>query len=592
MNGNRSHRAVLTFSTVFGLCLALPLGAEDGPPVQRAAEPSRPQRLQIPRAARAELPANPQVYVNRKQAHLRDHHLVKTPPVRLSPRVARIADVSRGPETELAPMADSPVEILVNHPLNDSETGGLTSTVGEPSVASSSGNHVLMTGNWYAAFSDDGGNSFQFVNPNETFPETDTHSFCCDQVAIYSPDHDLLMWFLQYTQDGHSNIVRLAVAQGEDIGNQNWQHYDFSPQGVGGWSDEWFDFPDLALNSDHVYISTNSFATQGTTNSNDDDFARAVALRLPLDRLANYEPVTADFFQTEEAFSLRPTHGAGVGTMHFGSHDFADFGGGILVYSWSEDDDSVELLHVDVAPWSNAARLSECKDGRQWLTRCDFRMTAAWADGAQAGFAWTAAQDESFDHPHVRVAIIDTASGDLLAEPHLWNSGFAYAYPYTAPNSDGDIGVSVCFGGGGEEGFNVSHAVGVLRETAESHYEWRLATTQNGTNGPEGGRWGDYLAVRPHGADGTSWIASGFTLDGGPLAQNVVPRFVHFRLKSPTEDRPAPGLSGLRQELVGIREQIDAAIRRIDELQPQDGGEADRPKRRSPRPRRETERRR
>jgi hypothetical protein len=443
-----------------------------------------------------------------------------------------------------------------------------------------------MTGNWYAAFSSDGGESFQFVNPDTAFPSTATHRVCCDQVAIYSPEHDLMIWFLQYTQDGHSNIVRLAVCQGDDIPEQNWRYFDFSPESIGGWEDEWFDFPDMALNAEHLFITTNSFATQGTADVEDDEFARAVALRLPLEALAEYETVTPDFFQSEEAFSLRPTQGANQGTMYFGSHDFANFGGKIVVYSWSEEDDSVGTISVDVAPWSNASRFSECPDGNRWLDRCDFRMTAAWAEGTRAGFAWTAAQDNTFEHPHVRVAVVDVPAGKVVAEPHLWNAEFAYAYPAAALGSDGAVGFSVCFGGGGEKGRNVSHAVGVLRGTDDGEYNWNLTSTHTGTNGPVGGRWGDYLALRPHGG-GIGWVASGFTLDGGSLAQSVLPRYVHFRASDilPEGSSTDKRLTEVRQDLQRIRDQVEAAIERIDQQRrPQRPDVPRRPPRKSAQP--------
>ncbi len=39
-----------------------------------------------------------------------------------------------------------------------------------------------------------------------------------------------------------------------------------------------------------------------------------------------------------------------------------------------------------------------------------------------------------------------------------------------------------------------------------------------------------YLTCRRHSPDDTSWIASGYTLQGGPNRSNIVPQFVHFRI--------------------------------------------------------------
>ena len=68
--------------------------------------------------------------------------------------------------------------------------------------------------------------------------------------------------------------------------HEDWQFYDFRPTDLNeDWEDEWFDFPDMTVSDEFLYITTNSFDTQGTEDSEDDDFARAVAIRLPLGTL-------------------------------------------------------------------------------------------------------------------------------------------------------------------------------------------------------------------------------------------------------------------------------------------------------------------
>jgi hypothetical protein len=464
--------------------------------------------------------------------------------------------------------AASPVVITRNRGLNDTETGGITSTVNEPSVASTKDGVVLYTGNWFAAISHDNGETFSFLNPEQTFPETDGHLFCCDQVAIYDPSNDILFWFLQYTQNGASNKIRLAYAQGDDINNENWRYYDFTPQTVGAWNNEWFDFPDLAVSNEHIYISINSFSTKGTTTTQDDDFARAVILRLPLTQIAAHQPVSIEYFDSTTAFSLRPTQGAQE-VMYFASHDFANFGRGIEVYTWPEDNTEISLRRIQVDRWSNATRISLAADGFEWLRRADFRMTAAWVQGQEAGFAWSAAQDTNFSQPHVRVAIVDVNStGNApAAQPHLWNDVFAFAYPYAAVNSVDALGVSVAYGGGGINGVNPSHAVGLLHKT-DTGYEWQLAATDNGDNGPADTRWGDYLAVRPHGEDPLVWVASGHTLHGGSLAANVVPRIVYFQEPGVVEpDTPQQLVAELRAQVEELQRQVDQLLQTITELE-------------------------
>jgi hypothetical protein len=540
---------------------------------QRAVQPIRAQALAAPMSALAAEEANPQFLINARQAGLRDHHLVKAPPVtaRLAPQADQPA--AMGTATEVAPAAAgaaSPISVTLNRPLSDSETNGITSTVSEPSVAVSSDGVALVTGNWFASISKDNGQTFSYRNPYSIFSAGGSQGFCCDQAVIYAPSRDIMFWYLQGVQDGNDNVGRLAFAVGDNIRNENWQYYDLTPMNIGGWQNEWFDFPDLALSGQYLYVSTNSFATQGTPSSDDDDFARAVAVRIDLDQVAQGAQITPEYFSSVEAFSLRPTQGA-TETMYLGSHDFSDFGRRILVFGWPDAGTTISRRSVRVDPWSNAPRVSVAKDGNQWLRRADFRMTAAWVAGNEAGFAWSAAGAPPFKNPHVRVAVVDgTATSDAtVAQPHLWNDKYAFAYPaaYSVSSAGGaSTGVAVEYGGGGEQGINPAHAVGVLKRGADGSYKWQLQATAIGSNGPADGRWGDYLTIRPAGGGGKGWVATGYTLDGGSLPGNVLPRLVYFEETSPEVMRNVgrDAMAELQRQLQSLQRQLDSLINQVE----------------------------
>ncbi|HEY0372821.1 MAG TPA: hypothetical protein VGD79_12510, partial [Thermoanaerobaculia bacterium] len=95
-----------------------------------------------------------------------------------------------------------------------------------------------------------------------------------------------------------------------------------------------------------------------------------------------------------------------------------------------------------------------------------------------------------------------------------------YAFPDVCPNANGVPAIAVFMGG---KRMFPSHVVGVLDAGA-----WNLQATRNGTNAPADGKWGDYITIRRHSPDETSWIASGYTLQGGPNRSNLEPLFVHF----------------------------------------------------------------
>ncbi len=63
---------------------------------------------------------------------------------------------------------------------------------------------------------------------------------------------------------------------------------------------------------------------------------------------------------------------------------------------------------------------------------------------------------------------------------------------------------------------------------------WRLRVTRNGTDGPSDNKWGDYLTCRRHSPQLHTWVAAGYTLQGGGARTNIEPRYVHFGRKADT----------------------------------------------------------
>ena len=274
-----------------------------------------------------------------REGQLSTHHR-PTPIAALPPGV--LAALPPAPPNQSNP---SPLAIAQpldrNHVLTDTETANATSTVNEPSVAAR-GNEVLITGNWFAAFSTDSGASFDYLNPTNTFPASPQGIFCCDQVALYDAGDDVMFWFLQYRRDNAQNTIRLAVAQGPDIAAQQWRTYDFTPLGIGNWNNEWFDYPDLAVSDDNLYITTNTFSTVGTGG-----FTRAVILRIPLAELAGYLALNIDVWDTTTNGSLRLTQGA-EDIMYFASHVSAAT---LRVFSWPEAGNTITSNDVAVTTW-------------------------------------------------------------------------------------------------------------------------------------------------------------------------------------------------------------------------------------------------
>jgi hypothetical protein len=124
--------------------------------------------------------------------------------------------------------------------------------------------------------------------------------------------------------------------------------------------------------------------------------------------------------------------------------------------------------------------------------------------------------------PYVRVVRLEEGSKAVVDEPDIWNANYAYAYPDACPNDRGHVGITLFRGGGPH---HPGHVVGIWDDYSNG---WSLSTTRDGANGPADGKWGDYLTCRRHSPDGLTWIATGFTLQGGSSRTDIEPRVIHF----------------------------------------------------------------
>lgn len=399
--------------------------------------------------------------------------------------------------------------------LTDADTGGRTSTVGEPNVANSRG-RIFYSGNWYAAKSLDKGGTWTAISPFTALPEVDG-GFCCDQTLIYERSRDILVWILQYIEQGGKNTLRIAINAGATLEDDSWYWWDFSPEGVNAeWAGEWFDYNHVATSDNYLYVGTNVFTSIA------DHFTRAVMFRLPLDALANASQLDYSYFSTPDNFSLRCVQGAGD-VMYFASHNSDSQ---LRVFSWPENADEVSFDDVDITRWTRGSYVARGPDNRNWLSRCDPRITGGAFSNGAITFAWTVNALDNRPLPHVRVVQIDAASMSVINEPDIWNEEYAFAYPALSPNRRGVVGISL-FRGGGD--IHPGHVVGVRDEDGGL---WDLKATRNGTDGPADGKWGDYVGIVPFSDSGFTWFSSGFTLQGGGSRSNIEPRVVQFGHRS------------------------------------------------------------
>ena len=415
----------------------------------------------------------------------------------------------------MMPMAATDgLTIVTNTQLDGPGQQQVASNVGEPSVAVN-GSVVFMTGNWYAAMSSDGGQTFSFIDPARQFPSPNPNTtFCCDQVVQYIQKIDTFVWLQQYGPSTGDNIQRLAFATTPDVVQGKWRLFDVTTKALNA-PGAFMDFPDLAVGANCLYMTTNLFFADNTVGS--------AVLRIPFSGIQSGQ-ITAQPFTSTDLQSFRVAQNCGK-TAYFAAHQDTST---LTVYRWDEGQKTPVPTAVGVARWIGGnGYQSRTPDGRRWLDRADPRLTGATQAGNELWFAW--AVDQQSNHrpnPFVQIARIDSTNLTLLENINVFDTASATGYGALSTNVNGEVGISYMIGGGT---LFPSHVIGILTGTRQD------VVAANGDRGPLDpnsgkGEWGDYLTVRPVFPDQILFAATGYTMNGPGDGSNrdATPRYVTF----------------------------------------------------------------
>ena len=410
-----------------------------------------------------------------------------------------------------------------------SADGSDASGVDEPSTAND-GYTVLYTGNWFAALSTDSGNSFSYINPytlgpTPTLPQG---GFCCDQVAIHSPNssYDVTAWGLLYcnsincnTGDG-DNILRLAVAPNQsDLASGTFNFYDMSAQTFGfaaGWS---LDYPHFEANSDYLFMSINVF--------NGNTFEDDLMVRFDLSALASGGSATYGYYYNNQDFTWTPTDNSTDTWGYWGATAYEN-NSLIRVYDWPPAQPYTSISWTDFSvnfnyEWKDG--VCTAPDNNNWCAFDDSRVkTGGEVGSSTVYFMWDAKQGGGFSYPYTQYASFDVSTGpatSLISQSQIWNGGYAWAYPGMGVDGAGNLGVSIAIGGG-TWGYPGSQFL-LQDDVNPSFTAFFLDSGAHANN-----RWGDFLTSRaastPSGLENT-WIVTGFTLHDSNGSAVTVPHF-------------------------------------------------------------------
>ncbi len=400
----------------------------------------------------------------------------------------------------------------------------------EPSLASDR-SILFLTGNWWAAISRDSGLNWSYIDPYGYLPPppgADSTTFCCDQVAWYDTNTDLLFWLRQYRVRGAGdrNIQRIAVAKHvhEALNNNaiTWDVYTTSADNFGlpatGYQ---VDFPDLAATGSMLYASTNIYDLN--TNSR----VGSVIYRTAFADFADGTPIHYDYMRTgTEVSTLRLCQGA-TDIMYFAGHRNNTT---LRAYLWGDVQTPGQIVWGDITHtgFPNGGWNAAGPDGRNFAQGCDNRILGAYVlhptsgdPDTFLGFMWSVGLGNGYAYPWVQIvgsrsdAIVVSGSAGATLESGIWNNDYAWIYPAVTPNPRGDLGGTVCAGGGA---FQPEARVYIADGGDWNAWESRLmAASTSGPPIPDAThpyRWGDFYTVRRASCGAQTWIAANYVQTG------------------------------------------------------------------------------
>ena len=410
---------------------------------------------------------------------------------------------------------DASVSFNVNKSLGLTSGGsnGTVSSTAEPSGATA-GTTVFMTTNWTAIYSTDGGSTFKpQIDPTTVFP-ADAVGYCCDQVVQYVPSIDRFIWLLQ------GNGYRLASASPAQLrssGATAWTYWNLTPS-VFGTNLTSFDYPDMSVGNNSLYISWDAFCTPSCNGFQ--------VARIPLSQIQAGGTITISFTDPKNAPS----------GIVWGAHLTQDTGDEIFwaghngnsklqVYSLAEGSNTYFWRNVGISSWANTGLTSTTPDKQDWMTKLagfpGNGVIGATRSGSQIWFGWSAGTDSNFKQPHVEMVTLDRSNNfNKVQQVQVWNNSYAFAYPSLATNAcTGEIGFSMEYGGNGNYENNV---VGFWGD-----FIAYITTSSNvGTT-----RYGDYVSIRQNSTpslNGAFFDAFGYGLKSATPPATGTSSDVHY----------------------------------------------------------------
>jgi hypothetical protein len=391
--------------------------------------------------------------------------------------------------------------------------GTKASTVGTPPDlnAARNGNVVMFSYNTNLLLSTDGTASYKLLNPTTIFPSGPAKDssgnpldagLCCDQRLIYVPQIDRFIWLMQFCGTGPSgclngiNKVRIAAASTQDVITSNgtsWTYWDLfsSTFGLGTTT---MDYPDLSVGDNFLYFSADAVGNG------------LLVVRIPLSDISKAQSIGLGYTTPSDsslAYGGHISQNTGDGVFWAGHKDNST----IRIFNCPENSNQYFWRDVAIKGWPNGTISSVAPDGKDWLS-FSFPGNAVLGvtrrTGNEVWFAWTASSNANFKNAQIQVLEINTSNYSVILQWEIWNNDYAFAYPSLATNSQGEVGISLGWGG---KAFYGNNAVGILGDFIVWYPELSDAVVASNPI-----RYGDYFSAARNTPNSLLFDGSGYAV--------------------------------------------------------------------------------
>jgi len=431
--------------------------------------------------------------------------------------------------TQSLPKSNSqpqPRIITADTNIADQTTGAIIS---EPSFAQN-GDTVFMTWNIGAARSTNGGTSFLFVSPTADF------LLCCDQDVVYSPLHDVWVWYRQGSFDlslgpggCDPTAFTLPTCRNQSkigISTDNaatWCFFNIQATDIdGGLTAHWLDYPHMQVTKNNVYISTNIFDVNFGPGG-------SAVLRFDLNGLIDCNDTTFDVLFSSSDFNYTFVNGA-TDTMYFGTQLGPT---STEVFKWVDGSGIINSDTVTYTSYVQSDHVCTLSNGANPCGRSDPRIMGGYLANGVIGFVWDAAQGGAFSFPylnHIRIDESTCCSSTISLDagggnPVIFSNSHATFFANTGANPVGNVAIGFFELGGS---LNPRYVLGVDNSiNPGTSFEFQIIKTS--TDPPDfTNEWGDYVRVKSYHPFDGSWAATGYTLQGGGGDANAEQLYILF----------------------------------------------------------------